>query len=833
MSKEHSSRRELLDALKAIPSMADLLEMHEGHFDHELDLEVIVYGRNYGGKKVGPYVRLLTYEPGEAIVREGDWGGNTFFIVVSGTAEVYVNTKNGELTKVSDLPKGMQFGEMSILAGIPRTATVKAPAEKSVDVLEIQRPALRLLRKLPKASELLDRTYRTHGKKAYLEELKTPLRLDPELIKKLESASRFRVFSKNHELAKQGKPIDKIYLIREGWISRSKEPVGEAAALCWKCGVQRIPGAIFCFECGEKLVHQDFLGKGYCFGLEGVSGKARWPFSILVLGRTEVLEIEVTRLERRFEQRTDYEEFVSRFKIFEAPPPLEAEPTPAAQKILSAQEREITTGLVDGTNLLVMDMDLCVRCGNCSLACHKVHGQSRLLREGIHVNRVMPNGHRQSLLSPAVCMHCKDPECLTGCPTGAIGRFPGGQIDVNPKTCIGCGDCATQCPYDAISMIPRKRPEAGPARTIKERVLDLLRIRLDPLPAPVKETSDLLAVKCNLCANTPLNPPGAKTPAYSCELNCPTGALTRINPREYFQEIGKIEGLKLLDRTHAVGRNIHVSDPLKKTIHAAGIILTLLFLALAIMGFQVYGMGGKIVGFLNMRWATGILGLIVIAIAMAYPFRRQVYRKRMTPLRYWMWIHAYAGFLGAIMIVLHGGIDSGGALTTALMLSFDFVILTGLFGIACYWIVPRLLTRMEGEPLLLDSLLLRRKELQDELGELLGASSEGLRTLIRSKVIQGFTSVSYLLRQYLKREDLNAMIESAVAGLQAQAAAARAEQEEFSRAVEIVVTMRRLDSLIYLHRLLKAWLAPHVIFTSLMLALMFVHIFQVIYFSWR
>jgi Fe-S-cluster-containing dehydrogenase component len=53
-------------------------------------------------------------------------------------------------------------------------------------------------------------------------------------------------------------------------------------------------------------------------------------------------------------------------------------------------------------------------------------------------------------------LHCHDPECLTGCPTGAIARFKAGQIDIDPKTCIGCADCATQCPYNAISMVPRK-----------------------------------------------------------------------------------------------------------------------------------------------------------------------------------------------------------------------------------------------------------------------------------------------------------------------------------------------------------------------------------------
>ena len=50
-------------------------------------------------------------------------------------------------------------------------------------------------------------------------------------------------------------------------------------------------------------------------------------------------------------------------------------------------------------------------------------------------------------------------------------------------------------------------------------------------------------------------------------------------------------------------------------------------------------------------------------------------------------------------------------------------------------------------------------------------------------------------------------------------------------AIEAMATLRRVDALVYLHRLLKVWVAPHVIFTSLMLALMLLHIAQVILFS--
>jgi hypothetical protein len=52
-------------------------------------------------------------------------------------------------------------------------------------------------------------------------------------------------------------------------------------------------------------------------------------------------------------------------------------------------------------------------------------------------------------------------------------------------------------------------------------------------------------------------------------------------------------------------------------------------------------------------------------------------------------------------------------------------------------------------------------------------------------------------------------------------------------AVETTATLRRVDSLIYLHQLLKLWLAPHVVSASIMLSLMLVHIIQVTLFTVR
>src|SRR2546423_1732667 len=84
MPKEIKKHKTVLDAIRSVDIISDLLEKHEGHFEHELDLEVIAYGRNYNGKKVGPYVHLYEYGAGEEVIREGDWGGNTFLITVAG-----------------------------------------------------------------------------------------------------------------------------------------------------------------------------------------------------------------------------------------------------------------------------------------------------------------------------------------------------------------------------------------------------------------------------------------------------------------------------------------------------------------------------------------------------------------------------------------------------------------------------------------------------------------------------------------------------------------------------------------------------------------------------
>jgi len=159
MPREVTDKEAILAALKSLELTSELFIEVNGKLKNANDLEVIVEGKvNATGKRVGPYVRLLTYDSGEAIMRQGEWGGNTFYISVNGALDVYIGEPSGEQRKINRLAPGTCFGEMAVLAGVERNATITVPNHEVATVLEVTRPALRLLRKLPKFGQELDAT---------------------------------------------------------------------------------------------------------------------------------------------------------------------------------------------------------------------------------------------------------------------------------------------------------------------------------------------------------------------------------------------------------------------------------------------------------------------------------------------------------------------------------------------------------------------------------------------------------------------------------------------------------------------------------------------------
>lgn len=63
------------------------------------------------------------YDEGAAIVTQGK-GGEGFFVIVSGAAEVIRETPDGEKVKVNEFGPGDYFGELALLDDGPRTASV-------------------------------------------------------------------------------------------------------------------------------------------------------------------------------------------------------------------------------------------------------------------------------------------------------------------------------------------------------------------------------------------------------------------------------------------------------------------------------------------------------------------------------------------------------------------------------------------------------------------------------------------------------------------------------------------------------------------------------------
>lgn len=826
MPREIEKHEQIIKAFKDVDIVSELVEtLPNGEFRNELDMDIILFGRSYRGKKVGPYARLLEFAPGEEIVRENTWESSLFYILVDGRLDASITEPSGNRKKVGEIPAGNSFGEMALLSGTPRTATVSVAEDSSPAlVLEFSRPAIRLLRKLPKFGRFLDRNYREYGQKLTLNELRGVMEndVDAGILKRLDDAARFAVYEKDHVLFREGDPINRILYVRNGW-------------------VQRVTGAVFNPKAADILLESDasvgldFIGAGTCLGLDAVDGPGTWNYTATVWGRAEVIEVAVSRLREDKELSNAVVPFMAKVAGDQSARPSR----PSDNRVIAAATKEIETGVVDGVNLLVMDMAKCIRCGNCSLACHTVHGNARLVRRGIHIERpVKPLASTmQSVLVPSVCMHCQDPECLTGCPTGAIARYPNGEIDIEPKTCIGCGDCATQCPYNAISMVPKSVPANGDGNGLMAKVASVFSLSETRLPAPVEQTENLLAVKCNLCKDTGLNPKGAKSAAYSCEENCPTGALVRVNPREYFDEVRETIGLIRRSSTHAIGENIHKFDLWATIWHIVGFLIVIAGGGAAIWATLQYTQDAALSpgSWVTMRWITGLSGLAGIIWIMAYPMRKQVYRRRAGALRYWMLSHIYLGVLAGVLLLVHGGTNSGGLLTTFLMISFDLVIASGLFGTLTYLVLPRFMTRIEREPLLLEDLIARRKELRNELVRATAdTSNPKLKELIQQKVRRRFLGLGYLMKQYFKREDLQTMLAEARKEFRSAADEMnRTDDARLMDAVENAATLRRVDALIYLHQGLKLWVAPHVLFTALMLVLMVIHIIQAVYFNVR
>jgi CRP-like cAMP-binding protein len=84
-------------------------------------------------------LNLLTYESGEIIMTEGE-PGTSLYVLTTGVVRAYVINTFGSNVQVRTMEEGEFFGEISLVAGSPRTATITAAAH--CELLELDRKAL-------------------------------------------------------------------------------------------------------------------------------------------------------------------------------------------------------------------------------------------------------------------------------------------------------------------------------------------------------------------------------------------------------------------------------------------------------------------------------------------------------------------------------------------------------------------------------------------------------------------------------------------------------------------------------------------------------------------
>lgn len=163
------------------------------------------------------------------------------------------------------------------------------------------------------------------------------------------------------------------------------------------------------------------------------------------------------------------------------------------------------------------DMDLCVNCKACTVACNVKHmsgsrsGESTMTLPSRNLVNTYPTGPEirvdrvyQAFISIA-CMHCAEAPCIRVCPTSAIYKDPQAGITlVDTEKCIGCRGCLWVCPYGAPTFDGRGK----------------------------------LAL-CDLCIDRLRE--GKKT---ACQHTCPARAIFVGSP----EEIAEIQAKKAVDR---------------------------------------------------------------------------------------------------------------------------------------------------------------------------------------------------------------------------------------------------------------------------------------------
>ncbi len=416
---------------------------------------------------------LLTPKRANVIFHKNDYT-NSFISIVEG--EVEVETDDG---KSIALGQGQFFGEMSLLSGRRRSATVRASAD-CVLLETPRREMIKLMNTYEPVRKVIDQHFIIRTLQADL----VPDAPQSELAIVAETAELVS-FRADDILFREGDEADGLHLIRNGSVSVSR-------------------------NIGGRDIVTTYVAAGNYVGEMGLVGETRRSATVTATVATESVFLRADVFQTMLLRNTGLRERIQTKVKERISENLRMEAAPDAGDLISFLMQQ---GLGEATDVLLIDESLCIGCDNCEKACAETHGGTSRL------DRAAGPSYAQVHV-PTSCRHCEDPHCMKDCPPDAIRRAPNGEVYIE-DSCIGCGNCERNCPYGVIQM-------ASP----KEEAPNLINWVLTGNGAAPGERQpasgpDAIkkAVKCDMCKDLSGGP--------ACVRACPTGAALRMSPSEF------------------------------------------------------------------------------------------------------------------------------------------------------------------------------------------------------------------------------------------------------------------------------------------------------------
>jgi CRP-like cAMP-binding protein len=189
-------------------------------------------------------VNTITYQAGTVIIRQGDLA-DTFFILMEGEVEVLKEEPGGETRLLSRLGAGDYFGEIGLLQGVRRTATVRAISDAAVKVLILDRETFtRIVSESDLVAGEIARVVQRRSMATRLSEVLPRLSVDQ--VSRFLSNFVLMRYKPGATIIRQGEPAEKFYIISGGRVEV----------------VNHRPG-------GQDVMIGE-LGRGECFGEIGL-----------------------------------------------------------------------------------------------------------------------------------------------------------------------------------------------------------------------------------------------------------------------------------------------------------------------------------------------------------------------------------------------------------------------------------------------------------------------------------------------------------------------------------------------------------------------------------